>query len=315
MHIPDGFLDVRTVAVTAALSAGGVSVALRRLSIAAGGRRAPMVGLTAAFIFAAQMLNFPVGAGTSGHLLGAVLAAVLVGPWASVIVMASVLVLQCFMFNDGGVLALGANVFNMAIVGPAVGWTVYGLLRKTLGTGLRGTLCAAAFAAWCSVVMASLACAAELAASGAVRARMVFPAMGIVHMVIGLGEAAITALVVAAVARARPELLAAPAERTPIDRAVLVYGAAAAVGMAVLLSPFASSMPDGLERVVGWLGIAPRGEAVIVPSPLPDYAIPGVRSAAVGTAIAGLIGIVLAFALSWGLARALSRKPQEPAGN
>lgn len=269
-----------------------------------------MIGLTAAFIFAAQMLNFPVAAGTSGHLVGGVLAAVLVGPAAAVVVMTSVLALQCFMFNDGGVLAFGANVFNMAILAPAVGWLVYRTLHRREGT--RGMLLGAAFAAWCSVVVAALACSGELALSGTVAANLALPAMTGIHMLIGLGEAAITALVLAAIAKTRPDILRGE-RKAASGRLFLVQGALVAAGLAVFLSPFASAFPDGLEWVAHRLGFEHQAAASALPAPMPDYAVPGLASSVGGTMIAGLAGTVLAFGLSWLLARALTRGQTAPA--
>ncbi|MFN8178865.1 MAG: energy-coupling factor ABC transporter permease [bacterium] len=310
MHIPDGFLDAKTLATTAALSTGGVATALRQVAREGAARRAPLIGLTGAFVFAAQMLNFPVAAGTSGHLVGGVLAAVLVGPGAAVIVMTSVLALQCFMFNDGGVLALGANVFNMAVVAPGVGWIVYRAVHR--GGGTRGMLFGAAFASWCSVVLAAVACSGELAFSGTVPARLVLPAMTGVHVLIGLGEAAITALVLAAIAHTRPDLLRADAAAAPTGRLFVIQGVIVAAGLAVFLSPFASAFPDGLECVAGRLGFVHREAGALLPAPMPGYAVPGLASSIGGTMIAGLAGTALAFGLSWLLARALTRGEATP---
>ena len=146
----------------------GVGAALRSVRRAASARRVPLIGLAAAFVFAAQMLNFPVAGGTSGHLIGAVLVAVLLGPSAAVLAITAVLVVQCFMFADGGVTALGANVFNMAIVAPGVGYALYALVRRAAGDSLRARLLAIAFAAWCSTVVAAIVCAGQLALSGTV---------------------------------------------------------------------------------------------------------------------------------------------------
>jgi cobalt/nickel transport system permease protein len=305
VHIPDGFLDAKTLATTAGLSAGGVATALRQVARDGTARRAPLIGLTAAFIFAAQMLNFPVAAGTSGHLVGGVLAAVLVGPAAAVVVMTSVLTLQCFMFNDGGVLALGANVFNMAVLAPAVGWVVYRAIHRSEST--RGMILGAAFAAWCSVVVAAIACSGELVLSGTVAASLALPAMSGIHMLIGLGEAAITALVLAAIARTRPDILRGDATPAPAGRLFLLQGAIVTAGLAVFLSPFASEFPDGLEWVAGRLGFGRRAVAA------PDYNVPGLASSMGGTMIAGLTGTALALGLSWLLARALTRGSPAPA--
>jgi cobalt/nickel transport system permease protein len=155
MHIPDGFLDAKVIAATAALAAIGVGAAWRQTKKNLPQRQIPLLGLAAAFVFAAQMLNFPVAGGTSGHLLGAVLISVLLGPSAAVIVMTAVLVVQCFLFADGGVLALGANVFNMAVMGTLVGNAVYRMALHILG-GERGRIAAVAIGSWSSVMAAAI---------------------------------------------------------------------------------------------------------------------------------------------------------------
>ena len=206
MHIPDGFLDAKTAAATGVLAVAGLGLALRQARMELPRRKVPLLGLSAAFVFAAQMLNFPVAGGTSGHMIGGVLAAVLLGPSAAVIAISAVLVVQCFLFADGGITALGANIFNMAIVGGGGGWLVYRLLSRMV-KGLFGKVMAASFAAWLSTVMASVLCAGELAASGTVKWSVALPAMAGVHMLIGIGEGVITAMVLAAIAKVRPDLL------------------------------------------------------------------------------------------------------------
>jgi len=314
MHIPDGFVAGAVNAGTGAMSAACCGLALVRARQTLGDKQVPLLGVTAAFIFAAQMLNFPVAGGTSGHLIGAVLAAVLLGPSAAVVVLGAVLILQCFLFADGGLTALGANVFNMALVAPVVGFGVYALVRRAAGDGLRARLLATGFAAWCSTVAASVACAGELAASGTVLWRVAFPAMAAVHMVIGLGEAAITTLVVAAVAGVRPELMreAPLAARAPRYAAVAVYGLLVALGLVLFVAPFASGWPDGLAKVAATLGFEAHAAAPVLPAPLSGYAVPGLGRAVPATVLAGAIGAVVAFALAWLLARVLTSRG--PAG-
>jgi cobalt/nickel transport system permease protein len=310
VHIPDGFLDARTAVATSVLATAGLGLALAGVRRTVPPRRIPLIGLAAAFVFAAQMLNFPVAGGTSGHLIGAVLAAVLLGPSAAVLVMSAVLILQCLMFADGGVTALGANLFNMALVAPTVGYGVYRLLRRVAGEGLQGRLFATAFAAWCSTVAAAISCAGQLALSGTVPLRVALPAMGGIHLLIGLGEGLITTLVVAAVARARPELLL---ERTgarlqPRYGELAAQGVLVALGLAIFVAPFASGWPDGLEKVAATLGFEHRAAAApALAAPLPDYGIPGVGSAALSTIIAGVTGTLVAFGLAWLLASLLTR--------
>ena len=207
MHIPDGFLSTTTSVVTWAASAGGIGYAARRVNKELEDRQVPLIGVTAAFIFAAQMLNFTVAGGTSGHLLGGALAAILVGPWAGVLVLTSVLSLQALLFQDGGLLALGANVFNMAIVGVLLGWAVYAGLRRLLGQKPWGMAVSGFAAAWVSVFVASLAASIELAVSGTSPLGVVLPAMGTVHALIGIGEGLITVAVLAFVRAVRPDLL------------------------------------------------------------------------------------------------------------
>jgi cobalt/nickel transport system permease protein len=222
--------------------------------------------------------------------------------------MSAVLILQCFMFADGVVTALGANIFNMAVVAPIAGYAVYLLVRRLAGAGLRSRLLATGFAAWCSTVVASIACAAELAASGTVAWGVSFPAMAGVHMLIGVGEGVITTLVVAAVARVRPELLfegAADRERGGY-RQFAIYGLLVALGLALFVSPFASGWPDGLERVAERLGFEHRAAPAALASPLADYAVPGLSSPAVSTVVAGVAGTLAAFALAYVLARLLT---------
>lgn len=311
MHIPDGFLDAKTAVVAGVLAAGGVGVALRSVRQSLPPRRIPMLGMASAFVFAAQMINFPVAGGTSGHLIGAVLTAVLLGPAAAVVVMTSVLVLQCFLFQDGGLTALGANVFNLGVVASTVGYGVYAGLVRFLGRDPRTRLLATAFAAWCSTMAAALVCAGQLALSGTAAWRAVLPAMAGIHALIGLGEAAITALVVAAVGQLRPELIleGEPVAAVPRRTGVAVQGMLVALGLVVFVAPWACGWPDGLEAVAGRLGFEEHAAAPILGAPWPDYAVPGwdANRATLSTILAGGIGTMIAFGFSWILARVLSR--------
>jgi len=308
MHVPDGFLDARTLAATAGLAAVGLGLALREVRRNLPPRRVPLIGLAAAFVFAAQMLNFPVAAGTSGHLIGAALAAVLLGPAAAIVAMTAVLLLQSLMFADGGITALGANVLNLAVIAPLAAYGVYRAVRSIAGTGQQATLLATGFAAWCSTMAAALACAVQLAASGVVEWGTVLAAMGSVHMVIGLGEAVITMLIVAVVLRARPELVtsAVPAMQ-PTHRRTVAYGTALVIGLMVLVAPFASSLPDGLEHVAERFGFASLASAS-QPAPLPDYSLVPLADSSpwLATVLAGALGALVAFAVAWFVARALA---------
>ncbi|MFC2072606.1 energy-coupling factor ABC transporter permease [Chloroflexota bacterium] len=207
MHIPDGFLNIATVATTYAVSAGGVSYAVKETNKKLREKHIPLMGVLAAFIFAAQMLNFPVVGGTSGHLIGAALAAILLGPWASVLIMSCVLLAQSLIFQDGGLLALGANIFNMGIVASFSGYYLYRLAISVLGDERRGRLISGFVGAWGSVLLASIACAIELAASGASPMAAVLPAMAGLHALIGIGEGLITGAALSLVLVTRADLL------------------------------------------------------------------------------------------------------------
>jgi cobalt/nickel transport system permease protein len=310
MHIPDGFLDAKTAAVTGALALAGLGMALRDARRRLPPRRVPMLGLSAAFVFAAQMLNFPVGGGTSGHLIGGVLAAALLGPSAAVIVISAVLIVQCFMFADGGITALGANIFNMAIIGGACGGAIYQLVARLINRDLFGRLVAATFAAWCATVLASISCAGQLAASGTLAWSVAFPTMAGVHALIGVGEGIITALVLAAVWTSRPDLLNAQPSLAP-NRAVapfIVYGGLVALGLAIFVSPFASPWPDGLDKTAEDHAFAERAVSIL-PAPMPDYSLGSLNRVAVGTSIGGAAGTIVVFGIAWLVARALVPKP------
>ena len=209
MHVPDGFLDAPTSIATGVAAAAAVGLALRGSRRELDDRAAPMAGLVATFVFAAQMLNFPVGAGTSGHLLGGALAAVLVGPWTAVLVLSVVLLVQSLLFADGGVTALGTNVVLMGVVGVVVGWVVFRGLQKVLPA--RASLVAplAAVAAYVSVPVTALAFVGLYAVGGTAPIPLdsLTTAMLGWHAVIGLGEAAITGLVVASIVAVRPDLV------------------------------------------------------------------------------------------------------------
>ena len=208
MHIPDGFINAQTSLAAGAVAAGGVGISLRRAAQTLQERHAPLAGLVAAFIFAVQMLNFPVAAGTSGHLLGGVLAAVLVGPWAGCVCVAVVLVVQS-LFADGGLTALGLNITNMAIVGVFGGWAVFVLLRRALPATKTSVMVSSGIAAGISVVLAASAFVLEYAVGGTGNAPVgtVLAAMVGVHTLIGIGEGVITALTVGVVLGVRPDLV------------------------------------------------------------------------------------------------------------
>jgi cobalt/nickel transport system permease protein len=203
MHIPDGLLDFKTWGTAYGLSAGATAYALYKVRDTLDEKKIPLLGITAAFVFAAQLLNFPVAAGTSGHFLGAMLACIMVGPWAGFLVMVVVLVVQCLVFADGGFAALGANIFNMALVAGPLCYFLFAASKSVMARKLSertSLLVSTAFFSWLSVVLAAAAAAVEISIFG--------PMIG-THMIIGVGEAVITTVVVAVVLQARPDLVSA----------------------------------------------------------------------------------------------------------
>jgi len=205
MHIPDGFLTANTWVPAWVISAGGIGYCLKRTAQVLKDRMVPLMGITAAFVFAAQMINFPVMGGTSGHFLGGVLTAILLGPHAGAIVIAVVLIIQCLIFQDGGLTTLGANILNMSLIGAIGGYVLYSLFKRVIGAQRK--VWAVGLAAWFSVVAAAAACAVELAISGTSPLQIALPAMAGVHVLIGIGEAIITGLVIGFIMKVRPDLI------------------------------------------------------------------------------------------------------------
>jgi cobalt/nickel transport system permease protein len=292
MHIPDGFLSVPVAVVMFLISIVVIAVALKRVSRDLDERQVPLMGVLAACIFAGQMLNFAVAGGTSGHLLGAALAAILLGPWAAVLVLTTVVGVQALIFQDGGLLALGANIFNMAVVGVFVAHFAYTSAQRLLGGHRWGVPVSGFVAGWLSVFVAALATALELALSGTSPANVAVLAMGGIHALIGIGEGLITAGALAVIAAARPDLLRQGRAQTAIGgRAVWVGGLILALGLAVA-SPLASAHPDGLEWVAEQNGFLDAAQAPVFKI-VPDYLLPGVSNQALATILAGLIGVFI----------------------
>lgn len=218
MHIPDGFLSTGVSVATAVTAAGAVGYGLVKAREELDEKSVPLLALCAAFVFAAQMLNFPVAGGTSGHFLGGALVALLLGPWLGGLVIALVLLVQCLGFADGGLTALGANVFNMAVIGTILSYFIFYGMKSLLPRSKNAFLVCTGVAAWLSVMLASSAAAFELAASGTSPLSVALPAMLGVHAVIGVGEAIITVLVVGAVLAVRPDLVRAYGYQATLPR-------------------------------------------------------------------------------------------------
>ena len=209
MHIPDGFLCHGLNAATFVISTGACAYGVKRVNRSFGEREVPLMGVTAAFVFAAQMINFPVAGGTSGHFLGAVFSSVLLGPWASLIVMTIVLVVQCLGFADGGLTAIGSNIFNMGVMGALGGYGVFITLYVLLRKSRKGFFIALAISSWFSIMLGASAAAIELAISGTSPLKVALPAMAGTHALIGIGEAIITTTAVSLILKTRPDLVGA----------------------------------------------------------------------------------------------------------
>lgn len=313
LHIPDGFLSLPIALFSWGIAIALIALAVRQTQSRLDERRVPLIGVMAAFIFAAQMINFPVAGGTSGHLLGGTLAAITLGPWAGILVMTSVIVVQGLLFQDGGLVVMGANILNMGLLTTLIG---YGLFRGVIRQRRGVRLTVAGIAAWLSVIAGALFTSLELWLSGTSALRVVVPTMLSVHALIGIGEALITVAALAFILRTRPDVLETLKQVVPSGRAVQdptsspqgteeealgsrgwVVASLVATLVVVLLSPVASANPDGLERVAIDLGFINKGSAAPYQI-IPDYAIPFLGETALSTILAGLIGAVVVIAVA-----------------
>lgn len=312
MHIPDGMLSNATVAVTGAASVGYLGYAVAWVRKHFDQRKIVLMAVTAALIFALQMLNFPVAGGTSGHFAGGALAAILLGPFAAAIVMATVLMVQALVFADGGILALGANVLNLAVIAPLVGWAVWQLAQKFSDS--KATKVVAAFAAaWLSLMIAATAAALEIWISGNAQLGMVLGAMGGWHALIGIGEGLITAGLVAYVMQVRPDLLDQSNRAGSFSPRSIAIGFGVLAFVAAGLSFFASSSPDGLEFVYFEEGVGVAFEEVsLLSGIMPDYMAPGLSSDALAGILAGVVGVIITGVFLYALGSAISKRGGKP---
>jgi cobalt/nickel transport system permease protein len=326
MHAPDGFLNPGTALVTGIISVVIVGFALRQSRDQLQDKTIPLAGVTAAFIFAAQMFNFPVAAGTTGHLLGGALAAILLGPSVGVVVVTIVVVVQALVFADGGITALGYNVLNMAIVPAYGGYAVFRLFRKVFPATTGGVIGATGLAAWASVVMSAVAFSIQwlFGATAPVPFDDVFAAMVGVHALIGIGEGLISALAVGAVLSTRPDLVygARGLDRAQLSdqklaktRTFVIGGVLVAVVFAAVISQFAAPDPDGLESVAEETGFVESGtDHALADSIFADYATSGISNESLSLAIAGIVGTLVTLAVAFGIFTAFRDKhPVDPA--
>ncbi|MFF0476823.1 energy-coupling factor ABC transporter permease [Streptomyces sp. NPDC004284] len=324
MHVPDGFINAPISAAAGVVAAGAVAAGLRGARRELDERTAPLAGLVAAFIFAVQMLNFPVAAGTSGHLLGGALAAILVGPWTGVLCIAVVLLMQGILFADGGLTALGVNITVMGVVTVVVSYALFRGLVLVLPRTRRSVTVASFVAALVSVPAAATAFTLIYAIGGTtdVPVSKVLTAMVGVHVLIGIGEAVITMLTVGAVVAVRPDLvygargLTAPlklrvdgelidATPAPVEKGspkkLWLGGLVTALVLAGFVSFYASASPDGLEKVAADQGIDKNVEEhAAADSPLADYGVKGVEAPRLAGGLAGVIGVGATLAVGTG---------------
>lgn len=303
LHIPDGFLSFIVSAVCWAISALILSVAISRTNKSLGEKQVPLMGVMAAFIFAAQMINFPVAGGTSGHLLGGALAAIVLGPWAAMVVMTAVIAVQSLLFQDGGLLVMGANILNMGLITSVIG---YGLYRAVFGRSRRVRLVVAGCAAWLSVMAGALATALQLWLSGTSNLQTVTLSMLGVHALIGIGEALITVAALTFILQTRPDLVGEGSVAGRGGRGWALAGVVLSL-VVVLLSPFASANPDGLERVATDLGFINTGQSAVY-NILPDYTLPLLGQTPLSTIMAGVIGMLVVLALALMAGRSLQKR-------
>lgn len=304
LHIPDGFLTTPVALMGWLLTLLLVAYALRQTRDQLGERQVPLLGVLAAFIFAAQAINFPVAGGTSGHLLGGALAAIVLGPWAAVLVMTAVIALQGLLFQDGGLLVMGWNIMNMGVLTAFTGYLAYLLIKRILGATQSSLLVAGVVGAWLSVEVGAIATAIQLAVSGTSPLHIALPAMAGVHALIGIGEALITVGALTLIARSRPDILDQGAKAGGMASAAWVTTGLVIALVVATFSFAASPAPDGLERVAedqGFLALASDPLYNI----LPDYTIPFVTDETLSGILAVVLGTLLVFAIALGVGRTM----------
>jgi len=294
MHIPQSMLQGAICPITAGLSIFGIGAAGYATILDTKKTRASSFGAVTALIFVLQMLNFPIQGGTSGHLLGGVLASALLGTPLGVLALTLVVTIQALIFSDGGLTVLGANILNMAIIGAGLGGRIYEFGCKRVATPLARLACLG-IAAWCSVVLAALSVSIQLAVDGQIAYATVVPAMVGMHAIIGIGETIITLFCFHFVHASIRGSAAQPGRAAPVFAASVI---------ALLLAPFASVSPDGLEWVAEKYQFLHQGAPAFV-GVMPDYVCPWIAHTPTSTWMAGAAGMVLCFSAAWLVFRAL----------
>ena len=293
MHVPDGFMNVTMSAATGVISFGTLWAYIRSAKDLIADKFIALTGMMSALIFVLQMINFPVAAGTSGHLLGGALAVIVLGPRLGLICLSVVVIIQSLLFADGGLSALGVNVLNMAIVTSATSWFIVKYWVKFIGKNRTSIISVSVIAGILSVVFSSIAFTIQYAIGGTISIPVgtVLIAMVTTHLIIGLGEGIITALIITLLMRVRPDLVYAYDRSDENTTKVSFYGLFIILILLLsLVTPFASSTPDGLESVAEEFGFTQTDGVVLL---LEDYGIDAINNNFLSTVLSALLGITV----------------------
>ena len=297
MHVPDGFINVQVSAATGLLSFGTLWAYIRSAKTLIADKFIALTGMMSALIFVLQMINFPIAAGTSGHLLGGALAVIVLGPRLGLICLSVVVIIQSLLFADGGLSALGVNVLNMAIVTCATGWVIVKYWLKFIGKNKTSIIAVSVVSGIITVVFSSIAFTLEYAIGGTISIPVssVLVAMISTHFLIGIGEGIITALIVGLLVRVRPDLVYAYDRNDSNTTSVSLYGLfIVLILLLTLITPFASSSPDGLESVAENFGFQETDGVVLL---LEDYGINAINNNFISTVLSGLLGVIVIVAM------------------
>ena len=298
MHVPDGFINAPVSIGTGVISFATLWAYIRSAKSFVADKLIALTGMMSALIFVLQMINFPIAAGTSGHLLGGALAVIVLGPNLGIICISIVVVIQSLLFADGGLSALGVNVLNMAIITSLVGWLTISSWKKLFGEANISIISGSIVAGILSVVFSSIAFVFEYALGGTVSVPLgsVLIAMVSSHLLIGLGEGVITALIVSLLLRVRSDLIYIKANKDRNNNKSSFYGLFIFLLLCLtLITPYASSSPDGLESVAGDFGFSESSGIVLL---LDDYGISGLNNDFLSTALSAVLGVVVVVGVS-----------------
>ena len=293
MHVPDGFMNVTMSAATGVISFGTLWAYIRSAKDLIADKFIALTGMMSALIFVLQMINFPIAAGTSGHLLGGALAVIVLGPRLGLICLSVVVIIQSLLFADGGLSALGVNVLNMAIVTSATSWFIVKYWIKFIGKNKTSIVSVSVLAGILSVVFSSISFTIQYAIGGTISIPVgtVLLAMVTTHFIIGFGEGIITALIITLLIRVRPDLIYAYERSDENTTKVSVFGLFIILILLLsLVTPFASSSPDGLESVAEEFGFTQTDGIVLL---LDDYGISAVNNDFISTVLSALLGVTV----------------------